>query len=72
MELVHDDIDDPTAGWVRLVGPGGAQWVGRWPGPHRPGETIHGGGVARGRWRFDHDDPGAQGGPEAVHIWDAG
>jgi hypothetical protein len=68
MERVHDDINDPTAGWVRLVGPGGARWVGRWPGPHQPGQTIH---MTGGRYRFDHVDGGAQGGQEAVYIWDA-
>jgi hypothetical protein len=71
MHTISDDISDPTAGWVRLVGPGDARWVGRWPGPHPPGETIRTAGAARGGWRFDHVDGDAQGGPEAVYIWDA-
>lgn len=67
MEQLHDHIDEQTDDWVRLVRRQATLWLGRWPGPHRPGEVIH--STDGGRFVFDHVDPDADGGPEVVYAW---
>lgn len=67
MTTLRDDINDPAASQVRLTRDHATLWVGRWPGPHRPGEVIR--STDGGRYDFDHHDHGARGGPEAVYSW---
>jgi len=68
MKLISDNIDDGATGArVRLTRDTATRWVGRWPGPHRPGEVIH--TTDGGCFAFDHLDPDTPGYPEAVWTW---
>jgi len=58
---------DSTSTWVRLVYKGATIGVDRWPGPHGPGSVIRASGG--GQFLFDHADPDAAEGPEAVYVW---
>jgi hypothetical protein len=68
MELIHDDLDDPTTGTrVVLTHDAHTLWEGYWPGPHHPGEEIY--STDRGSFVFDHHDTTGPDDPVAVYSW---